>query len=101
MSFSKTISVFAALCSVFGAAAAGYKLSQDSQVKPVEDVNQKYEERITELQQQVSTLQQQATNTNPPTVVALPQPTIVKQVAPVTPQLPPPPQPPVPPKPFE
>jgi hypothetical protein len=93
MSFSKTISVVAALASIFGAGAAGYKLSQESQVKPAEEVNTKYEQHITELQQQISGLQQQLVNTNPPPAVNLPpqQQTVVKPVTPpTTPQLPPP-----------
>ena len=33
MSFSKTISVFAALASIFAAGATGWKLAQDNQVQ--------------------------------------------------------------------
>lgn len=92
--FQSTISVVAALASIFGAGAAGFKLAQDNQVKPssspAEEVNTKYEQHITELQQQISGLQQQLVNTNSPPAVSLPQSTQVKQVAPVTPQLPPP-----------
>ena len=80
MSFSKTISVVAALASIFGAGAAGFKLAQDNQVKPAEEVNTKYEQHITELQQQISGLQQQLVNTNPPPAVSLPQQNQVKQV---------------------
>lgn len=97
MSFSKTISVFAALCSVFGASIAGFKLAQDSQATPKEDVTQKYEQHITELQEKISGLEKQLTNVNPPPVVSLPPQTqtVVKQVpAPTTPQLPSPPSPP-------
>ena len=100
MSFTKTISVFAALASIFGAGAAGFKLAQESQVEPTEDVTAKYEQHITELQQQISGLEKQLTNTNPPPVVNLPPQTqtVIKQVAPpTTPQLPPPPTPPSPP----
>ncbi len=96
MSFSKTISVVAALTSIFGAGAAGFKLAQDSQVKPAAEVNTQYEQHITELQQQISGLQQQLANTNPPPAVNLPSQTqtSVKQVTPpTTPQLPPPPAP--------
>ncbi len=92
MSFSKTISVCAALASIFGAGAAGWKLSQESQVKPAEEVNTKYEEHITQLQQQISGLEKQLTNANPPSPVVLPEPS-AKQTAiqsPPLPQLPPP-----------
>ena len=67
MSFSKTVSICAALASIFGAGAAGYKLSQDNQsaTPQTQEIQTKYEERITELQQQVSGLQQQLTNVNP------------------------------------
>ena len=91
MSFSKTVSVVAALASIFGAGAAGFKLAQENQNVDNQNVQTKYEERITELQQQVSSLQQQSINVNPPAPVTLPQPTIVKQSAPETPNLPPPP----------
>lgn len=93
MSFSKTVSVCAALASIFGVGAAGYKIAQDNQSVDNQNIQTKYEERITELQQQVSKLQQQAVNTNPPTPVTLPQPTPVKQTAPAVPTLPTPPIP--------
>lgn len=92
--FQSTISVVAALASIFGAGAAGFKLAQDNQVNPAEDVNQKYEEHITQLQQQISGLEKQLVNTNPPTPIVLPQQPTTKQI---TPQLPPPPTPPSPP----
>ncbi len=105
MSFSKTISVVAALASIFGAGAAGWKLSQESQVKPAEDVTTKYENQITELRQQVDTLQKQTTNVNPPPAVVLPQPQpqVQQQVAPAPTPLPytQSPPPPAPTKPFE
>jgi len=103
MSFSKTISVVAALASIFGAGAAGWKLSQESQVKPAEDVTTKYENQITELRQQVDTLQKQTTNVNPPPAVVLPQPQVQQQVAPAPTPLPYTQSPPLPAptKPFE
>ena len=55
MSFSKTISVFAALASIFGAGAAGWKLSQENQTKPVEvqqDISV-FENKINELEQKL------------------------------------------------
>jgi len=95
MSFSKTISVVAALASIFGAGAAGWKLANDNQTKPAEEVNKTYEQHITELQQKISTLEQQAT---PPAPVPLPQQTPTPQVAPkpaILPPVAPPPAPPV------
>lgn len=92
MSFSKTVSVVAALTSIFGASIAGFKLAQDNQVKSTEEVNTKYEEHITQLQEKIAGLEKQLTNVNPPTPVVLPQ-TQVQQSTPSTPQLPPPPQP--------
>ena len=91
MSFSKTVSVVAALASIFGAGAAGFKLAQDSQNVNSQNDQTKYEERITELQEQVSNLQKQTVNVNPPAPVTLPQPTVVKQQAPTVPILPTPP----------
>jgi hypothetical protein len=93
MSFSKTISVVAALASIFGAGAAGWKLANENQTQPVEEVNTKYEEHITQLQQKIADLEKQAVNVNPPAPAVLPQPTVVKQVAPPPSELPPPPPP--------
>lgn len=99
MSFSKTVSVCAALASIFAAGTAGFKLAQDSQNSDTQNVQTKYEERITELQQQVSGLQQQLVNTSPPAPATLPQPQEVKQIPPTPPTLPPAPPPPQPPTP--
>ena len=88
MSFSKTVSVFAALASIFAAGAAGWKLANENQTKPVEDVNQNYEEHINELQQKISSLEKQVTSPTPtPVVLPQQQPT---QFPPVTPPPPPP-----------
>ncbi len=97
MSFSKTISVVAALASIFGAGAAGWKLANENQTKPAEEVNTKYEQHITELQEKISTLEKQATNVNPPAPVPLPQVSVAPQTAPKPAILPPvvPPPPPV------
>jgi hypothetical protein len=87
MSFSKTISVVAALASIFGAGAAGWKLANENQTKPAEEVNTKYEQHITELQQKISTLEQQALTT--PAPVPLPQVSAAPQTAPKPATLPP------------
>ena len=84
MSFSKTVSVCAALASIFAAGAAGWKLANENQTKPVEEVNTKYEEHITDLQQKISELEQKATT---PVVIPASQPQPV--VAPPAPPTPP------------
>jgi len=96
MSFSKTVSVFAALASIFAAGAAGWKLANENQTKPVEEVNNTYEQHITELQQKIADLEKQTAT--PPAPVPLPQQTPTPQVAPKPATLPPvvPPPPPVP-----
>lgn len=97
MSFTKTISTVAALASIFGAGAAGFKLAQDSQSVDNQNTQTKYEAQITNLQQQLADLKQQSVTVNPPTPVTLPQPTPEKQVPPAVPALPAPPTPPAPP----
>jgi len=91
MSFSKTVSVFAALASIFAAGAAGWKLANENQTKPAEEINQTYDQHINNLQQKISELEQKTTTpvVTPPS--QLPQPIQT-----------PPPLPPVPePKPGE
>lgn len=84
MSFTKTISIFAALASIFGAGAAGWKLAQDDNQQP-----KIYEERIQQLEEQLKQTQQPN--------LQVPQPTILPPTQTQVPQLPPPP-PPVPPE---
>jgi len=86
MSFTKTISVFAALASIFGAGAAGWKLAQDDNQQP-----KIYEERIQQLEEQLKKTQQPNLQVPQPTILP-PTQTQVPQAA----QLPPPP--PVPPE---
>ena len=84
MSFSKTVSVCAALASIFAAGAAGYKLSQDNQ-----STTPQLEEKVQQLEKQLAETQQ-------PQVVPQPVslPTTTPQVSPTVPPLPPiPPQP--------
>lgn len=89
MSFSKTISVCAALASIFAAGATGYKLAQDNQEPNV------YEKRIQELEEQLKQPQQEQ-QLQIPQPVSLPreQPQIQQQ-PPQAAQLPPPPPVPV------
>ena len=85
MSFSKTVSVCAALASIFAAGAAGWKLANENQTKPADEVNQTYEKNITELQKEISDLKQQVVETTPPPVVSLPQPSVQPPVVPPPP----------------
>ena len=101
MSFSKTISVVAALASIFAAGAAGWKLANENQTKPAEEVNNTYEQHITDLQKKIADLEKQTST--PPAPVPLPQQTPTHQVAPKPAILPPvaPPTPPAPQAPQE
>jgi type II secretory pathway pseudopilin PulG len=87
MSFSKTISIVAALASIFGAGAAGWKLAQEGNQQP-----KIYEERIQQLEEQLKQTQQPNLQVPQPTILP-PTQTQVPQAS----QLPPPP-PPVPPE---
>ena len=83
MSFSKTISVFAALASIFGAGAAGWKLSQESQTKPAEPVEQNisvFEEKINELEKKLEEVEKPQEQ---PVIVQQPQPQILPPPPPV------------------
>jgi hypothetical protein len=97
--FQSTVSVVAALASIFGAGAAGWKLAQESGVKPTEEQSNSYEQHITELQKQISDLEQQTKTVDPPAPAQLPAPVVPKQPVVQPPVLPPPPVPPAPPQP--
>jgi peptidoglycan hydrolase CwlO-like protein len=92
MSFSKTISVVAALASIFAAGAAGWKLANENQSQPVDQTQVEqtqdvsaFEEKINDLEKQLEEVKEQ------PKPVVIQQPTVL-----------PPPLPPVPePKPGE
>jgi hypothetical protein len=91
MSFSKTVSVFAALASIFAAGAAGFKLSQDSQQQETQPKTQDisiFEKKIADLEKEVEQAKTQAVNTKVFEPVNLPQPVITNST--------PPPPPPVP-----
>jgi type II secretory pathway component PulC len=82
MSFSKTISVFAALASIFGAGAAGWKLSQENQTKPVEvqqDISV-FENKINELEKK---LEEAEKPQEQPVIVQQPQPQILPPLPPM------------------
>ena len=57
MSFSKTISVFAALASIFAAGAAGWKLAHNNDNQDSKQ-QEEYQQKITDLEKQVTALQQ-------------------------------------------
>ena len=82
MSFSKTVSVVAALASIFAAGATGWKLAQDdnqeqqSQTAPLEQKIQELEKKLEEPKQQPIT--------SMPAPVTLP-PTQVPELPPATP----------------
>ena len=83
MSFSKTISVVAALGSIFSVGLASWKISEDiknSQTSPLEQKIQELEEKLKE-KEETSQIQ---------------QPVIVQQQPQVLPPLPPLPEPPEP-----
>ena len=79
--FQSTISVVAALASIFGAGAAGWKLAQSEQAPVEVNAADDYEERIRSLQEEVTGLKQQQPDVvesapqeapNEPKVVAAP-----------------------------
>jgi hypothetical protein len=90
MSFSKTVSVVAALASIFGAAAAGWKLTEANSQQPPSALDQ----RIEQLEKQLVEAKQQSLETAPPAPVKLPLAT--PQQAPAPAILPPAPTPPPP-----
>jgi hypothetical protein len=88
MSFSKTVSVFAALASIFGAGITGWKLAEESKnpPPPVEAPSiSAFEEKISELEKQIEESQKPVVEVTPPPVQSTPQPTIVPPVAPPPP----------------
>jgi protein TonB len=89
MSFSKTISTIAALASIFGAAAAGWKLAESNSQQPPTALD----EKINQLDQKLEELAKPE-----PAPVVLPTPAPVLTPAPQPATLPPvaPPPPPVP-----
>ena len=92
MSFSKTVSVFAALASIFAAGATGWKLADSQKEVPLSPLDQK----VMELEKKLEEAQQPQV---PPTALKLPSPVppVVQQTPPQPAILPPvSPPPPVP-----
>jgi hypothetical protein len=84
MSFSKTVSVCAALASIFAAGAAGWKLANENQTQPEpqQDVSI-FEKKITELEQELNQVKEQP-KTEPVVVQQqTPQPTVLPPLPPV------------------
>jgi hypothetical protein len=88
MSFSKTVSVVAALASIFAAGATGWKLADSQKEVPLSPLDQK----VMELEKKLEQVQQPQVAPEP---VKLPQPIVGVQQTPQPAILPPPP-PPVP-----
>jgi hypothetical protein len=87
--FQSTVSVVAALASIFGAGAAGWKLAADSQRVPEPVAEEKIAEPETDVAKPAVTV---ATQPVAPPPVALPEATpAVQPTAPTLPVAPPPP----------
>jgi type II secretory pathway component PulC len=84
MSFSKTVSVCAALASIFAAGAAGWKLANENQSQPTEQTKDvsAFEEKINQLEEELKQVKEQ------PKPVVVQQPTVLSPVV-----APPPPAP--------
>jgi hypothetical protein len=84
MSFSKTVSIFAALASIFGAGITGWKLAEESKnPPPVEapSINA-FEEKISELEKQIEETKKPVEQVTQPQVQEVQQPVILPPVAP-------------------
>jgi hypothetical protein len=79
MSFSKTVSVCAALASIFAAGAAGWKLANENQSQPVEQTQDVsvFEEKINQLEEELKQVKEQ------PKPVVIQQPTVLPPLPPV------------------
>jgi len=81
MSFSKTVSVVAALASIFSVGLASWKISEDiknAQTAPLQQKIEDLEKKLEETKQPVEQVVQ-------PTVEPTPQPTILPPVTPPPP----------------
>ena len=83
MSFTKTISIVAALSSIFGVSVAGYKLAESS----ANTIQPTLEEKITQLEKQLEEVKSQKSVeqvVQPPQLPA-PEPVILPSVTPPPP----------------
>ena len=83
MSFTKTISIVAALSSIFGVSVAGYKLAEGSANTP----SPVLEEKIIQLEKQL----EEVTSQKPVVEVAQPEPVVVAPAPVILPPVTPPP----------
>jgi hypothetical protein len=83
MSFTKTISVFAALASVFAAGAAGWKLADSQKDVPLSPLDQKVLELEKKLEEVTS--QQPVQQVAHPPQLPAPEPVILPPVTPPPP----------------
>lgn len=83
MSFSKTVSVCAALASIFAAGAAGWKLANENQSQPVEQTKDVsvFEEKINQLEEELKQVKEQPKPEPEPVVVQ--QPVVLPPLPPV------------------
>jgi hypothetical protein len=88
MSFSKTVSVCAALASIFAAGAAGWKLANENQTP--QDVTPQLEEKVQQLEKQLEEAKQPQVVPQP-VVLPTPTPQLPQTSQTLPPQLPPPP----------
>ncbi len=84
--FQSTISVIAALASIFGVASASWKLAESNKSASEEPIQLKYEEKITELQKELSDFKQRELDNVAPSPDN--QTAVSPQVPVTTPQLP-------------
>ena len=92
MSFSKTISVVAALASIFAAGATGYKLADSQKDVPLSPLDQK----VMELERKLIEVTEPQVAPVVPQPITLPAQTVPQPVTPPPPVLPPAPIPELP-----
>jgi hypothetical protein len=83
MSFTKTISIFAALASIFAAGATGWKLADSQKDAPLSPLDQKVLELEKKLEEVTS--QQPVQQVAQPPATTLPPPVILPPVTPPPP----------------
>ncbi len=92
MSFSKTVSVVAALASIFAAGATGYKLADSQKDVPLSPLDQK----VMELEKKLIEVTEPQVAPVVPQPITLPAPVVPQPANPLPPVLPPAPVPELP-----
>ena len=92
MSFSKTVSVVAALASIFAAGATGYKLADSQKDVPLSPLDQK----VMELKKKLIEVTEPQVAPVVPQPITLPAPVVPQPTNPLPPVLPPAPVPELP-----